>query len=212
MPELETLLQYNLNAPNYLHIVTVTFFVSTGTIFNGIILFIQQKKNNRSEMDIYISTLACVDLFACLVICPQYPFVSVYHELYKQGSSFAIRQFCTFAVFTNTMCLGSFTAIALIRVNAVFRPFTFVWSTKRSKWIVFALFLVSLIGAFFTINVQSYVPHGEAIAIGLIAIQMPLCLILMSVSYLAIFVRLHRQATKFQKYSANDDKPKRIKH
>ena len=129
MPELEILLQYNLNAPNLLHIVAVTFFVLTGTICNGIILFIQRKKPNRSEMDIYMLTLACVDLFVCLVICPQYPFVGVYQELYKQGSSFAIRQFCTCAAFAMTMCFGSFTSIALTRVNAVFRTSSFVWST-----------------------------------------------------------------------------------
>ena len=34
----------------------------------------------------------------------------------------------------------------------------------------------------------------------------------MSVSYLAIFARLHRQATMFDRYSATDDKTKEIKY
>ena len=90
MSELELALQFNTNAPIVLHIVAVTFFITTGTILNGIILYIQQKKTNRSEMDIYIITLACVDIFACSVMLPQYPFVGTYQKLYKQGSSFAL--------------------------------------------------------------------------------------------------------------------------
>ena len=211
MSEFETLSQFNFNVPNLLHIVAVIFFVTTGTIFNGIILYIQHKKTNRSEMDIYIVTLACIDVLGCLVIVPQYPLLGTYQELYKQGSSFALRQFFTIAMFTLTMCLGSFTAIALIRVNAVFRPFTFVWSTQRSKWIVVALFLISFIGSFLIVNIQSYLQYGHVIAVVLSAIQIPLCFILMTVSYLAIFVRLHRQSTKFDKYSATDDKPKEMR-
>ena len=212
MSELETVSQYNTNAPIVLHFVAVAFFVTTGTIFNGIILYIQKRKTNRSEMDIYIITLACVDLCACLVICPQYPFLGVYQELYRQGKSFAIRQFFTCASFMMRMCLGLLTAIALTRVNAIFRPLTFVWFTKRSKWIAFALFLFSLIGSFLSINAQSYVQYGDALSVGLAAIQIPMCLILVSGSYLAIFVRLQQQNTTFDKYRATGDATKEKGH
>ena len=205
MSEFDTILQYNTDGPITVHIVAVTFFVLTGTVFNGIILYTHYKKPNRGKMDIYILTLAWVDLFSCTVICLQYPFMGAYTEQYRNGNSFALRQFFTSMVFIMMMSLGIYTAIALIRVNAVFRPLSFAGSTKRSKWIIFAITLLSLIDAFASMNTQSLVPSGNDISVGLATIQMLLCLILMTVSYLAIAIKLHRHSRKFTNYSISKD-------
>ena len=146
-------------------------------------------------------------------MCPQYPFLGAYIEQYSNGNIFPVRQFFTCAFFILLMTLGLFTAIALIRVNAVFRPFSFVWSTRRSKYIVIAISFASFTYASLSINLhlRMYFENGEMIAGSITSIQILLCLLLMTISYIAIAVKLYRHAKHINKYSATADKTKKIK-
>ena len=208
MSDYEPITAFNTNAPIMLHIVVVAIVVITGSFCNGAILYIQHKKPNRNEMDIYTIALASVDLFVCLVLGPQYPFLGAYIKQYNKGNIFALRQLFTCAEFAFLMTLGVLTAIALIRVNAVFRPFTFVWSPRRSKYIVLAIGLICLIYSCLSNNTRNLVLNGEVIASSLTAIQILLCLVSIAVSYLAIVIKLYRHGRHLNKYSA--DKTKNI--
>ena len=214
MAEFETALQSDTNAPVILHIVVVAFFMITGTIFNGIILYIQKQKQNRSEVDIYTSTLACVDLFSCLVICPQYPFLGSYMKQYHQDNPYELRKFFTCTVFMMLIYFGLLTAIAFSRVNAVFRPFALSRSTKRSKRVVFVLFWVCLVDALISMNMHGFVHIHSGIEIAIwfmTSIPIPLCLILITISYLAIAIKLYLHSRRFTtKYMVPKDKSREI--
>ena len=116
MSEYDILLTYNTYAPIALHICAVTFFVLTGTITNGIIIYTHTKKHNIGETDIYITALASVGLFSCLVVCPQYPFWGAYIEEYKKNNPFALRQLMISSGIILYLHLGLLTAIALIHL------------------------------------------------------------------------------------------------
>ena len=193
MSNFESILSLNTDA--------VTSVVITGTISNGIIIYSQMKKPSFNETDIYILALACVDLFACTVMCPQYPFLDVYIEEYNRNNHFALRQLFTCASFFLVMYLGLLTAIALNRVMAVFRPHSYISSVKRSKIIVAVIFCVNLLDAITSINLQRYLLNGYIFANLLKAIQILLCLCLMIICYLSIVVRLQRQKRKVENRS-----------
>ena len=95
MSEFNILFSYDTYAPLTLHISVVTFFVLTGAIFNTIIIYLYMNKQNLKETDVYILAMAFVDIFACMVVCPQYPFMEIYINEYKKHNHFALKQLLT---------------------------------------------------------------------------------------------------------------------
>ena len=182
---------FDTNAPVILHIFAVVTIVINGMIGNGIILYIHMHKPLK-EADIYIIALAFVDLFACIVICPQYPFLNEYSDAYMGINTFALVQLMGLMRLCYEIYLGLLTAIALNRVHAVFRPYTFTSSTKRSKIIVVFIIVISLLDA-----CLSHILPME-ITGGLLIISIAVCLTLISTSYLSIAVKLYRHRHKIE--------------
>ena len=101
------------------------------------------KRNGHLHFKLNLRWFIC--MFSHLPAVPICGCLSRYVQEWIQEWQFlAIRQFFTSAVFAMTLGFGLHTAIALIWVNVVFRPYSFVWS----KWIAFALFLLSFICLF----------------------------------------------------------------
>ena len=125
MGQIEQAAQLNTEAPLTLHIVVASFFVITGTAFNGLIIYLKLRKSNIQETDVYIVALACVDIFQCIIMCPQYPFMVYYIAEYWKHRPLLLYQeiFCAYA--TSLIYLQLLTLIAMHRAYAVFKPYTF---------------------------------------------------------------------------------------
>ena len=74
------------DAPIGVHICLVIFFIITGGIINGFIIFLKVKKPALQEIDYYIIALASVDIFLCVIICPQYPLITYYIDQYNKSN------------------------------------------------------------------------------------------------------------------------------
>ena len=153
-------------------------------------------KQSLKETDVYILAMAFVDIFACMVVCPQYPFMEKYIDEYMKHKHFALKQLLTCTGMILYMNLGLLAAIALNRVLAVFRPFTFGSSPKRSKRIVFVIVFTSLFEAIVFGNMRPFVPNADLMVNILTALHILLCLIVLTVSYPLIAIKLHRQGRK----------------
>ena len=177
-------------APLTVHIFAVVFIVFTGTIGNGIIIYITIKTQSIKETDIYILALAFIDLAICLIICPQYALFIKYFEMFKNNQPFMMLQLFACLTFSMLTCTGVLSAIALNRVYAVFLPFAYTSSTKRAKLIVAIIFSIGLmiVSDYFIPNLYSRYVFRHA----LYAIWICIFLIVTSSSYLAIAVRLNR--------------------
>ena len=197
------------NAPVALHIFAVPAIIITGIIGNGLIIYIQIRKPTLKEVDIYILALAFVDLLVCLVICPQYPFLNKYIVESKKGNSFALVELLTCMSLLIWIYPALLTAIALNRFHAVFRPYTYVSSTKRSKLIVAAIIIISFSETVVASLLLNYMPNRYTLGteFRLTLTWMCLCLFLTSISYLMIVIRLYQHKRKiFNRTASNTEK------
>ena len=196
MSTLDFFTELNTNAPVTLHIFAVTFIVVTGFIGNGIIIYIQMRKQSLKEIDIYILALALDDLFACLVFCPQMAFLNQYIDEYKKGNFFALEQYVASFSLMMLCSLSLLTAIALNRMLAVFRPYTFNQSNTRAKLIVAFILGISLVYIFMRICLSQYMPNGSTLREGFIIFLACAFLGVTSMAYVSIAVKIYRQKRK----------------
>ena len=194
----EIIFQWNTDAPVTLHIFAISFFVITGIIGNTLIIYIKAKRKILNETDIYIFVLACIDLTSS-INCIQMAFINTYVEQYKNNEYLGLRQLFASWSFTMWTYNSLLVAIALNRVYAVFRPYSYRSSTKRAKITVVFIFGICLIVT--SNDFIQYLPVGVVNRI-LIVVILGLFLALISTSYLAIAVKLQLLKRKNTKYES----------
>ena len=93
MDEFKTIMQLETDAPLGLHIFVVSFVMLTGGTFNGLTIYLKLRQKSFHETDVYIVALACLDIFMCVVICPQQPLIALYIDSFSKGNPLLLRQF-----------------------------------------------------------------------------------------------------------------------
>ena len=196
MSEFDIVLNSNTEAPLALHIFVVIFFMITGGIYNGIIIFIKGKKSSLQETEYYVIALACVDIFVCLVICPQYPLLTLFISEYKNKRRFLLIKHLICAVIATFVYLQLLTTIALYRAYSVYRPFAFTSSAKRSFCLISIIFIVSITGAITISILLLFDLMSTTMANTILVCDILFCFIVQSVSYIFIARKLFRQKRK----------------
>ena len=148
------------------------------------------------ETDVYILALACVDIFACVALCPQHPLITSYINRFAEDKPFALSQlmFCFSTVMF--IYLQLFTTIAVNRVFAVLKPHSFQSSVKRGCWIVASLAILGILHTVMVILFQNVIQHGNEITNVITVFEIALCFGSLNVSYILIFYKLYVQKRK----------------
>ena len=191
MAKFDRLLQFDTDAPISLHIIAVTCFMLTGGILNFVIIFLKLRKNILQETDVYIVALAFVDIFACVALSPQHPFITSYIKRYVEDQPFALSQymFCFSTVmFTYVQLL---TIIAVNRLFAVLKPHSFQSSVKRGCIIVASLAIIGISHTVMVALFQDVIQHGNEITHVIMVLEIALCFGSLGVSYILIFYKLY---------------------
>ena len=68
-----TLEQWLSPVPVLVHAVCVTLIMIVGILGNALIIHHYRRKSKRASGDMFYIALAIADLFAVIVICPQWP-------------------------------------------------------------------------------------------------------------------------------------------
>ena len=195
MSQYDTVVNTDTAAPIGVHIFLVIFFIITGGIINGFIIYLKIKKPTLQEIDYYIIALAGVDIFLCVIICPQYPLMTYYINQYKQSNTFLLTQYLFSSVVAGFIYLELLTTIALTRLYAVCKPYSFQLSVKRARWIIGIEILIAIIR---TVILQfiTYIPSGDEIGNIVIMFEIILCFLLVSIAYIIIAAKLYKQKRK----------------
>ena len=196
MAQFDTLLQFDTDAPTALHIIAVTFFMVTGGILNSLIIFLKLRKYILHETDVYILALAGVDIFACVALCPQHPFIASYINWFAEDKPFALSQlmFCVSTVMF--IYLQLLTIITVNRVYAVLKPHSFQSSVKRGCLIVASLAILGISHTVIVILFQDVIQHGNEITNVITVFEIALCFGSLSGSYILIFYKLYVRKKK----------------
>ena len=198
MSQIEQAIKLNFEAPIALHLAVVSFFVISGTIFNGLTIYLKLKKSNMQETDAYIVALACVDILQCITICPQYPFMAYYVAEYSKQRPFLFSQYMFCVTILIIIYLQLLTIIAFLRAYAVLKPYRFKSYIKRSFWVMASIVSLSVLNAVTFQKGFVLLTHAELIADIVMSLQVLVCFVILTISYIMIFIKLYKRSGKFE--------------
>ena len=186
--------------------VTIVSIIGlVGCVVNGVVIQIYRKsakkQHRQTGSQLYMVTLAWIDLLGCLLLLPQYP-------LWELGILPHVI-FSTHGVLQTQSYLFVQVAMTFDRVFAVFRPLHYKQMRRRTNIVSIVLFIVQqltihvsrIIKFHFVDNVVPQYIYVTSFITGLI---------IMLVSYPAIAINLYRQSRRVQQAPATDTAHSRI--
>ena len=178
----------------------------TGTIFNASTIYLKLRKSNIQETDVYIVALACVDIFQCIVMCPQYPFMEYYIAEYVKQRPILLHQYMLCGIILTVMYLQLLTIVAMNRAYAVCKPYTYKSSVKRACYVIAGLASISVLNAVILQTAVTFLTYTRLIADAVIIIELAFSFTTLTISYVMIFVKLYTRKRKVERtiYSSNN--------
>lgn len=142
--------------PLEVHILSVSFFLIFGLLANVAVIYLFTSKKNNSG-NVYMVALAVLDIMACVLLCPQFPFLQFY-DLYSILAFFYLLD----SVMLTYMYI--LAAMSLSRFCAVMFPITYKMTRHRHKYFVITIFIVGF-GVFAILSVLGQIETWEAVTI-----------------------------------------------
>lgn len=173
------------------HILAVSFFFLVGLVENPLVIYIYSSRKRDCQSDsTYVISLAVLDIIACGVIAPQFPFLRYY------GAN--INLYLTFFSWIMLCYLYILVAMSLERLCAVLFPMTYRRTLHRHKYFAVTIFTVTFILIYLTnyplqgvgSNIRGFWNRILIISSTLVSFMTIL------VTYIVIVRRLYRQGRK----------------
>ena len=184
----------SFKAPISIHAICVPLimmFIITGNTF---VIYIYSKQKPLTVGNVFVIYLAIIDNCAAIYVT-QFPFV-YYYVTQPIGGKHYLRSlfFALFAWFV-LMYLGILMVIALDRVWAVYKPYSYSQSTTRTLIVITLVTIICLI-----LSSLIFVGEGETsdgrVVKPILVVYISTSFITIVVSYAAIAIKLRKQKSK----------------
>ena len=174
------------------HAIAVTFFFTFGVVGNSIVIHIYRRKAANYVGNLYLILIAVVDIFACCVTLPFYPFLEYLHS-----DPFLIALRKLFFLLENLIRMTYFYILLIMAIErylAVFRPFTFRQIRRKMQHIALGIYFFEVGHCLLiTFNVT---PFSVALVLGLFTFGCVIMMIGTMLSYVAISIKLVKMSHK----------------
>ena len=195
-----TLSQYLTPVPLWIHTCCVTLILLLGIGGNSYIIHHYRRKRKRTSGDIFYIALAIVDLFAVIIVCPQWPIQQ--YLLEDDGSKNESNDDNpAFVVFLCTVLFGKISYMSLIAVMsmdrffAVYFPTRYNQSPKRIAIVSLVTITTNCILSSFPAFGTSFV-YRQAILCTIVLIFITCSLCMVGTSYTAILYKVRQSKRK----------------
>ena len=179
------------------HICVVLFFMIFGIPGNTFVIYICFRKGMKSASEKYMVFLAIVDMYALIVVLPQYPFLSYYFKSAIEGC-FTLLQF--FNVLLAVYVTGYLVILVGITINRMFAVFSKVNYSMIAKKTLIGTGIAFFLN--FIVAILLFVPTSKAfhsflqvkVFLGWIATT----LVIIIICYVSIIIKLTQMTTSLQ--------------
>ena len=171
-------------------VTIVVVLTLVGSLSNGLVLIIYRRDKKQSGA-IYITALAVIDLFTCIVILPQLPFKELIENFDWHVQIYLDKVYFAVACSGYYAYLFLQVAMALDQVIAVFRPFKHTRMRKKlNGWltVVCSLIIVMQTAAIVQPSYKVY-----QLSLAFFVVLMIVCFATLIVSYIATALKLYVQ-------------------
>lgn len=128
-----------VRTPLAVHVVCVVFFLFFGLLANLATIYLFTAKKSRSSGNVYMVALAVLDVMACVLLCPQFPFLRYYSQYPR-----ALFLYLLDALMSSYLYM--LVAMSLSRLYAVKYPIAYRVTRHRHKYFAVITLLVTFIG------------------------------------------------------------------
>ena len=119
----------------------LSFFSVVGTVGNSMVLYVYVRKRNKLASTIFIITLACTDLFTCIVIIPYT--MTLEYLAFKAKYDFVCKLYMFFITYNVPFSAFIMVAIAVDRYLCICHPFLHLLNARRAKVTIILLALIA---------------------------------------------------------------------
>ena len=181
-----------------IYITICVVIITLSVPANALVIYMWSQDKLSYKCRAYATGLAVIDILACLVICPIFPFVR------NKQETILIKSYFMFILFTVISYTSLLAVTAIDRVVAVFKPYSYHNYYGKQTGITFTVILLSACASIL-IGVGLGASKREKLA-GMIFL---VSFLIMLVSYIAIgcklYQRYHKIATESVQPQPNTD-------
>ena len=178
-----------MREPLAIHITAITLILLLGCVGNSFVLsvYVNSKYNHRA-INVYIKTLAILDLVSCCISAPSTMLLDLYLDIVNESvQHHLINAHITITRFFMISNLGILSVLALDRACALYTPFMYQTLKRRAPVMIQIIFSVSLCETL----ICAFVPSPDAIKI-LLGCNITLGFFILLTTYPAIIYTLYR--------------------
>ena len=180
--------------PTPVHIICICLIMFFSICGNTLVLYVYLRKKPFNVGNMFIITLAVLDIYAAIVIPPQFAMIHYFIERALYQDFWRRKMVLYFLLTVLFLYLEILVSIALDRVWAVFAPYSYTQSKKRITGIILLEIIISVILSVLLreINDVGYGKFNQA-SIGVFII---VCFSILVCSYIAIIYKLKKNKRK----------------
>ena len=189
-------LPYTFDAPSIVHIICMPIIILLCTIGNIFVFHVLRKYKVYTTVSIFMRALAILDLSFVISTMPLLLKIETYLHEKHCGKPTKYNLFAFFAVFEIIMYLLIFVAMSCDRFYAVYVPFNYTNSRRRTGFIILILAIISMILSGIVIIEEN--SQGSMIGRTMFSIVIQLSLGIIISAYGLIIIKLRKQKRKMQ--------------
>ena len=177
----------SIHASLEVHLISLGIAVTLGTFGNGSIIYVYFKKNTNDLGNIFVLTLAMIDLAFCYILPPYFLIIDSFRDQISEVAITYLVDICLLMVrFFLLINLEMLCIMALERLWAVLKPFSFQKFRKKTYIVVIATVTIALIEAFIATMATM------AISVRIVFAHVFLTLLIILVTYPVIIIKLFK--------------------
>ena len=189
-------LPYSFDIPIMLHIVCMPIIFILCVLGNSFVFYVLTKHKIYTTVSIFMRALAVLNLLFITFIMPQFPMIETYYIERHCGNPLKLNALFFFIIFEMTMYLLTFVAISCDRLYAVYMPFKYTNSRKRTYIVIAIIIGVSICPSSLVILDER--SHTSMIARTITSVVIQISIGIIIVPYGFIFVKIRQQKRKIQ--------------
>ena len=188
----DQLIRDRFTIPGEVHQLCIPTILALTLLGNMFVIYSQLKKKITYNSDIYIFYLSVLDIVSCGLLV-QFPLLPLYIRKALNGEPLLRVSYFMLVVSLIYTYFGILVCIALDRVLAIVRPYTYTHSRNRTVFVCSAVtFFCIVIGSVNPIYDEISATNGTYTRL-VSAMYMSAAFIALIVSYIVIFYKLKRQ-------------------
>ena len=192
--------------PMELHISIIVCIIIVSISGNASVIFFYTRQKPIKSSSIFILVIAFLDMFASLIVVPQFAFIKHFIFLRQSGDSRLRNMFFTMLIFVEAFYLTLLDCMAIDRVLAVFYPYAYKQAGRQIKFMISCAAGFSLIVAI--VLPQLDMANESKILKTTCGVLIIASFAVIIVSYLAIIYRLNKHTQKVR-HRLSEPKAKR---